>query len=128
MKTVIKIVKWTIGLAISAAILFGFVSCAKYFHDCATYENIVEYKLVEINDGVYGYYNTVSSKAPASNYEVITLCLNGSVRTLKGDVNIHYTTGDPKLVWTQTKTVNGDTIDVYVPQGSIEMRPNVGLG
>lgn len=123
-----KIMKWVIGIAIVAVIIFGFVSCAKHFYDCATYENVVEYKLLEIDDGVYGYYNTVSSNTPAHNYQVITLCLNGSVQTLKGYVNIHYTTGESKLIWTQTKTVNNDTIDVYVPHGSIEMRPNVGLG
>jgi hypothetical protein len=90
--------------------------------------NTVEYTLYEINDGVYGYYNTVSSKAPAHNYESITLCVNGNIHTFTGSVNIHYTNGDRKLVWTDKNYVNGDIFDVYVPYGSIEVRPNVGLG
>jgi len=123
-----KIVKWILVIILITAVSVGFVSCAKYFHDSATYENVVEYKLLEVSNGVYGYYNTVSSSTPAHNYEVITLCLNGSVRTLKGHVNIHYTTGEPRLVWTQTKIIKSDTINIYVPHRSIEMRPNVGLG
>jgi hypothetical protein len=90
----------------------------------ATYE----YSLSEIDDGVYGYYNTVSSGVPAQNYEVITLYFNGSIHTLDGNVNIHYTDGEPRLVWHYVRLVHGCTYDVYVPNGSIEMRPNVGLG
>jgi hypothetical protein len=90
----------------------------------ATYE----YNLSEIDDGVYGYYNTVSSGVPAQNYEVITLYFNGSIHTLDGDVNIHYTDSEPRLVWHYVRLVHGCTYDVYVPNGSIEMRPNVGLG
>lgn len=87
----------------------------------------VECVLSEINDGVYGYYNTVSSRAPAHNYEMITLCVNGSIRTFKGHVNINYTNGQSKLVWVQKNYIYGDIMNIYVPYGSIEMRPNVGL-
>lgn len=107
-----------------------FLVCAYfigYTIHCITYRNVVEYNLYELGDGIYGYYNTVSSSIPAHNYETIVLCMNGNVITFNGDVSIHYTTEEPRAVWTQTKIVNGDDIVVYVPYGSIEMRPNVGL-
>lgn len=107
------------------AIVFGLASCTKYFYECATYSETFEYQLTELSDGVYGYYNAVASNIPSENYEMIVLCLNGSVYTLKGDVNIHYTDNVCKLIWHDVKTVNGDTYEVYVPPCSIEMRPNL---
>lgn len=111
-----------IGIIIGGICIFR--GCYKHTYIDNT---VVEYDLYEINDGIYGYYNTVSSKAPAHNYEMITLCINGSVRTLKGTVNIHYTNDKSKLVWTQKNYIYGDVLNVYVPYNSIEMRPNVGL-
>lgn len=113
---------------IIVGILLGCSSCIKSYAKYASWENAVECNLTELDDGIYGYYNTVSSNIPSHNYEVITLCVNGSVRTLRGDVNIHFDSSEHKLVWIQTRYVNGDTIDVYVPQGTIEMRPNVAYG
>lgn len=112
--------------------IIGFIiGCVFLVRGCYVHTYIdsttVEYALTEINDDVYGYYNTVSSKAPASNYEMITLCVNGSICTFKGTVNIYYTNGETKLVWTKKNYNYGDILNVYVPYGSIEMRPNVGL-
>lgn len=107
-----------------------FLVCAcfiGYVVGCITYSRTVEYNLCELEDGVYGYYNTVSSNTPAHNYETIILCVNGNILTFNGDVNICYTTGTPKIVWRQTKIVYGDNITVYVPHGSIDFRGNVGL-
>lgn len=122
-----KLAKKIFSILLIAAIIFGLASCTKYCWDCITYKETLEYNLYEINDGIYGYYNIVSSSIPAQNYEVITLYFGG-VYTLKGDVNIHYTNERPRLVWEKTKIVNGDTIDVYVPYNSIEVRPNMTVG
>lgn len=100
-------------------------SCAKSCHDYVTYKNIFEYKLSDFGNGIYGYYNAVTSNIPAENYEMIVLCFAGRIHTLNGDVNIHYTDGEPKLIWTDVNVVHGDTFEVYVPYGSIEMRPNL---
>jgi hypothetical protein len=102
----------------------GFTSCYKHTYVDST---TVEYTLYEIDDGIYGYYNTVSSKAPAHNYEMITLCINGSIKTFKGTVNINYTEGESKLIWVQKNYIYGDILNVYAPYGSIEIRPNIGM-
>lgn len=110
-----------------AVLVLGLLSPVIYVIHCLSYKETLEYNLYEINDGIYGYYNIVSSSIPAQNYEVITLYFGG-VYTLKGDVNIHYTNERPRLVWEKTKIVNGDTIDVHVPYNSIEIRPNMTVG
>lgn len=109
-------------------IAFGLVAPAIYTIDCITYKEILEYNLYEISDGIYGYYNIVASAIPAQNYQVVTLYFGGGIYTLKGQVNIHYTDSNPRLVWEKTKTVNGDTLDVYIPYGSLEVRPNMTVG
>jgi hypothetical protein len=128
MKAKVEIAKtvlpWIVIAIVVVLCVLGFKSCYEYCEYEATYE----YKLQEIEDGVYGYYNTVSSSIPAENYEVITLYFNGSLTTLDGNVTIRYTDTEPKVVWHYERIVHGSDIVVYVPKGSIEMRPNVGLG
>lgn len=121
MKLAKKIVKYVL----IAAIIFGCVYGLKSCHDFMAYSETHEYNLTDFGDGIYGYYNAVTSNIPAENYEMIVVCLNGQIYTLKGDVNIHYTDNEHRLVWTSTNVVHGDTFDIYVPFGSIEMRPNL---
>lgn len=111
-----------------AAMIFGLASCTKSCWDYKTYSETLKYNLYEISDGIYGYYNIVTSTAPAHNYQVVTLYFGGGVYTLKGEVHIHYTEDHPRLVWEKTHILNGDSIDVYVPYGSIEVRPNMTVG
>ena len=108
MKTFKKILLCILLIAIA-------VPCFNYM----TYKETFEYDLVEMEPGVYAYYNVVTSNIPAENYEMITACLNGRVYTLGGHVYIHYTDGDPKLFWTDVNLVHGDTFEVYVPKGSV---------
>ena len=121
MKIVKKILLYI--LLLTLCIYLG--SCMKSCHEYITYTNTVEYKLKDFGDGTYGYYNAVTSNIPSENYEMIVLCFADRIYTLKGDVNIHYTNEEPKLIWTDVNVVHGDTFDVYVPYGSIEMRPNL---
>ena len=120
-----KIAKKIIIYILIIAMCFCLVSCIKSCYEYTTYTDTVEYELMEFGDGVYGYYNAVTSSIPAENYDMITLCFNNKVYTLKGDVNVYYTDEAAKLIWTDTNIVNGDTFDVYVPFGSIQMRPNL---
>lgn len=90
-----------------------------------TYENTVEYRLHELEDGVYGYYNAVRSNIPAENYDMVIVCFGGNIFTLDGNINIHYTDSTPRIVWKDINVVHGDTFDVYVPYGSIIFRPNL---
>ena len=121
-----KITKKIIIYILIIAMCFCLASCMKSCYEYTTYTDTIEYELMEFDDGVYGYYNAVTSNIPAGNYDMITLCFNNKVYTLKGDVNVYYTDEAAKLIWTDTNIVNGDTFDVYVPLGSIEMRPNLG--
>ena len=87
-----------------------------------------EYKLYEISDDVYGTYNTVVSSIPAQNYDMITLCCNGQIRTFKGDVYITYTDSDPYMLHKDSKLVNADILYVYVPFGTIIYQSATGIG
>lgn len=86
-----------------------------------------KYSLSELNDGVYGVYTNVSSRVPAQNYEMITLCYNRKVYTFKGYVYINYTDEEPYVIYQDYNYINGDKIYVYVPYGSIEYQVNVGV-
>ncbi len=87
-----------------------------------------KYKLTELDDGVYGIYTVVSSRVPADNYEMITLCCNGNVYTFKGNISIKYTDAvEPYVVWHNYNMVNNDDIWVYVPSGTIEFQKGVGV-
>lgn len=120
-----KLAKKILAYVLIAAVVIGCIYGLKSCHDYTTYSETREYSLTELGDGFYGYYNAVISNIPAENYEMIVLCLNGQIYTLTGDVNIHYTDDECRLVWTYTHIVKGDTFDIYVPFGSIEMRPNL---
>lgn len=87
-----------------------------------------EYQLYEMSNGVYAIYYTTHSRAPAYNYEVVTLCCNGNVYTFKGDVNISFTDGEPYAKVRNYNTVNSDDIYVYVPQGTVVYQPSVDVG
>ena len=86
-----------------------------------------EYQLTEIQDGIYGTYSTVVSSIPAQNYEIITLCCNGSIRTFKGTVHISYTDGESYVKHKNSNTVNADELWVYVPFGTIEYGGTTGI-
>lgn len=87
-----------------------------------------EYQLHEMNEGVYAIYYTTHSRVPAHNYEVVTLCCNGNVYTLKGDVYISFTNSKPYAKVKNYNTVNADDIYVYVPQGTVVYQPSVDIG
>ena len=84
-----------------------------------------EYKLSEIQDGVYGSYNTVVSSIPAQNYDIITLCCDGQIRTFRGEVHISYINSTPYVVHKSSNLVNADILYVYVPFGTIEYHNTV---
>lgn len=88
----------------------------------------LNYKLEEIEDGVYGYYGVTVSHIPAENYQMITVYYGGSIRTLKGHIQVCYTSGEPKIHIKNYKIVNADIITVYVPKGTIINIGTTGIG
>lgn len=87
-----------------------------------------EYQLTEIQDGIYGTYSTVVSSIPAQNYDIVTLCCNGSIKTFKGAVHIAYTDGETYVKYKNSNTVNADELWVYVPFGTIDYQGTTGIG
>ena len=97
---------------------------------CTTEETTTKqsYSLDEINDGVYAIYYVTHSRAPAYNYDVVTLNCNGSIRTFKGNVNITYTSTEPHVDIVESNYINRDKVYVYIPKGSVEHAKDVGIG
>lgn len=113
---------------VTIAVILVFCLCIggliSYSYQCTKRE----YKLSELSDGVYGMYTVVSSRVPAQNYEMITLCCNGNIYTFKGNISIQYTDAiEPYMVLHDYNIVNGDDIWVYVPHGTIEFQKGVGV-
>lgn len=85
------------------------------------------YELEEIENETYArYYQTVST-VPAHNYDVVEICVNGNIRTYKGNVSITYTDETPYVVIMQNNLVNDDEIFLYVPKGTVEHEESVGV-
>ena len=120
-----KIFKKILLVILILYVIFAISSCTKRWIDYKNEQNTYEYKLEELEPGVYGYYNAVRSNIPSENYDMVVLYFSGKIWTLDGDVNIHYTDGQPKLIWIDRNLVHGDTFEVYVPEGTIDFRPNL---
>lgn len=110
-------------ILIVAAIIVGMVSLIVYSNKYTEYE----FRLSELQDGVYGVYGTIVSNIPADNYDFITLCCDGQIRTFKGGVVISYTDTVPYAYYRDTNTVNADIVYVYVPFGSIVYQGTTGI-
>ncbi len=118
-----------IAITVIIAIIAFSVILFSWIHKNNTEYEVREYSLVELSDGIYGTLTQVLSRAPAYNYEMITLCCNGNVYTFKGNVEIHYTDSkEPHVKVHVYNIINSDKIWVYVPAGTIEFQKGVGVG
>lgn len=118
-------IKWFV--IITLIIAFFISAICNFIHYSNQYTEH-EYDLYEMNDGVYAIYYTTHSRAPAYNYEVITVCCNGSIYTFNGNVNISFTDGKPYVKMKNYNIANSDEINVYVPQGTVVYQPSVDIG
>ena len=114
----------TIAVAIFL-ILIGVIACMIIYSSQYTEH---EYKLSEVQDGIYGTYSTVVSSIPAQNYDIITLCCNGKIRTFKGTVHITYIDSNPHVIYKDVNCVNADVLYVYVPFDTIAYQCTTGIG
>ena len=124
LKVILAILTTLVGFIIATVILFKLAFGFMYFVGLVFEQfeeppTVYEYQLSEIEDGVYGIHITTTSRAPASNYEMVSVNINDQIYTIKGNVNVHYVDGESRLVWTDTNYVNSDTADLYVPKGTI---------
>ena len=122
MKKIDKPTVIIIGI-ISAFILF--IACMIHYGNRST-ENT--FQLSEVNDGVYAIYYSTHSRVPAQNYEVITVCCNGNIRTFKGSVQISYVDTEPYATVKQYNLVNSDEVHIYVPKGTVAYEESINIG
>lgn len=116
-----------IVLGIVVSIVLG-VMIGEWLDDCTKEQTTkFSYNLDEINDGVYAIYYVTHSRAPAYNYDVVTLNCNGNIKTFKGSVSITYTANKPRVDIVDSNYVNNDKIYVYIPKGSVEYARDVGI-
>lgn len=85
------------------------------------------YALEEIESGIYAEYYHVSSAAPADNYDVVEICVDGNIRTYSGDVSINYTNQKPYAVIMTNNLVRSDKVFLYVPKGTVDFKESVGV-
>ena len=128
MENIQKYTKIAIWVLVIGLIIWGIVSFVVWAYNNHTQYDELNYRLEEIEDGVYGYYSVTVSSIPAQNYQMITIYYGGSIRTLKGDIQICYTSGEPKIHIKDYNIVNADIITVYVPKGSIINTGTTGIG
>ena len=115
------------GLAFTGVIIAFVAPIVLLIHHNSQYTEH-EYDLHDMGDGVYAVYYTTHSRAPAYNYEVVTVCCNGSVCTFKGHVNISFTNDKPHMTARISNMVNSDEVYVYVPHGTVVYQPSVDVG
>ena len=116
--------KNTIAVVAIVLILLGAISYLIYY---TSWSEEASYELQHIDDnGNYAIYHTVSPSIPADNYEIVYVCFNNVMHTLKGNVSITYTNGNPYIDITRTHIVYGDDYHLYLPKGTVIYEGNVG--
>lgn len=68
-----KFLKLFIAAALIAACVIGIKSFWDWTNETKKYECEIE----EIQNGIYARYQSTVSRAPAHNYEIITVCVDG---------------------------------------------------
>lgn len=119
-----KVLNAIITICVVSLIIGCFAALISNGNKCVEHN----YSLSELSEGTYGWYYRVSSQVPAQNYDVITLCCNGTVATFQGNVHITYTDNkEPYAIVKDYNLVNADEVYVYVPSGTIRFQENVGV-
>lgn len=122
MKKFFKIIIPTIVIVISIVALILFLN---WVNKTEKYECEIE----EIQSGIYARYQSTVSRAPAYNYEVITVCINRQLITYNGSVEFIFTEDENKIEVTEKPNmVRNDKIIVYTSKDSVEYLGTVGIG
>lgn len=122
-----KLFKLFMAVAIIAAIAIG-IKAADLFWDWANKTEKYEYEIEEIQNGIYVMYQSTVSRAPAHNYEIITVCVDGQLITYKGSVEFIFTENESKIKVTEKPNmVRNDKVIVYTSKNSVEYLGTVGV-
>lgn len=101
----------------------------KAFWNWANETKKYECKIEEIQNGIYARYQSTVSRAPAYNYEIITVCVNGQLITYKGSVKFVFTENESRIeVAEKPNMVHSDKVIVYTSKDSVEYLKTIGIG
>nr|DAJ12227.1 MAG TPA: hypothetical protein [Bacteriophage sp.] len=88
-----------------------------------------ECEIEEIQNGIYVRYQSTVSRAPAHNYEIITVCVNRQLITYKGSVEFVFTENENRIeVAEKPNIARCDEVTVYTSKDSVEYLGTVGIG
>ena len=119
-----KIKVYAISFILVIIVLFGIFKLISYIY----YTEEYSYEFQEVKDGIYAIYYSVSSNVPSHNYDVVTICHKGQIRTLQGKISIRQTDNISHIdVIARPNMNNADEITVFIPKGTVEFAENIGL-
>lgn len=122
-----KFLKLFIAAALIAACVIG-IKLADSFWDWANETKKYECEIEEIQNGIYVRYQSTVSRAPAHNYEIITVCVDGQLITYKGSVEFIFTENENKIEVTEKPNMaRNDKVIVYTSKDSVEYLGTVGI-
>ena len=88
-----------------------------------------ECEIEEIQNGIYVRYQSTVSRAPAHNYEIITVCIDGKLVIYKGSIEFIFTENENKIEVTEKPNlVRSDKVIVYTSKDNVEYLGTVGIG
>ena len=87
-------------------------------YQCCKYtENF--YDLSEIESGVYAIQSQEVSAASLRKFDVVEVCIDGTLRKFEGDVTITFTEKQP-YVFAETNGLSySDKVHLYIPKGTL---------
>ena len=119
-----KSFKIIIAIIAIATIAIGIKAFWNWANETKKYECETE----EIQNGIYARYQSTVSRAPALNYEIITVCVNGQLITYKGSVKFVFTENENKIEVTEKPNmVHSDKVIVYTSKDSVKYLGTVGI-
>lgn len=91
---------------------------AVMMYRCGRYtENL--YDLSEIESGVYAIQSKGVSAASLRRFDVVEVCIDGTLRRFEGDVTISYTEEKPYIFAETNELSNSDRVHIYIPKGTL---------
>lgn len=99
--------------------VFICVICAALMLRCEKYTE-EQYALAEIESGVYAIKSQGVSTSSLCTYDMVELCIDGSLQTFRGAVAISYIEDGPYAVVETNGFKNRDEVHVYIPKGTLK--------
>ena len=79
-----------------------------------------EYVLEDMGDGVYIRTGQIISTRRALNCDIAAIRIDDTLETAIGQVIIHISDNERRVIWTKSKMRFNDVLEVYVPRDGIE--------